>query len=80
MVVFFDDILIYIRSLPEHNQHFREVLSLLQSHSFYVRKTKCCFGLSELNYLGNIITMEGVQPNPNKISVVNEWPVPTSVK
>lgn len=46
IMVFFNDILIYSCSLPEHLQHLWEVLALLQSHSFYIWKTKCCFGLT----------------------------------
>lgn len=80
VVVFFDDILVYSRSLPEHLQHLRKVFALLQSQSFFIRKTKCCFGLSELNYLDHIITTESVRPDPDKVAAIKEWSMPKSIK
>lgn len=80
VVVFFDDILIYSKTVSEHSRHLKEVFSLLQSNSFFIRKTKCCFGLTELNYLGHIITTEGVKPDPEKLVAVKNWPQPKTVK
>lgn len=79
VVVFFDDILIYSRSENDHLQHLREVLSLLETQSFYLRRNKCCFGVAELAYLGHIITT-GVRPDPEKISAVQSWPLPATVR
>lgn len=80
VVVFFDDILIYNRSLEDHCKHLREVLELLERHSFFVRQSKCCFRVSELAYLGHIITTEGIRPDPDKVSAVESWPIPTSMR
>lgn len=56
------------------------MFTLLQSQSFFIREMKCCFGLTELNYLGHIISTEGVKPDPDKLAAVREWPLSKSVK
>jgi len=55
-LVFFDDILIYNPSWTEHLQHIEQVLFLLLNHQFYVKLSKCKFGVSSVDYLGHIIT------------------------
>lgn len=67
-------------SLTDHIEYLREVLGRLKVHTFYIRRTKYCFGLTELNYLGHIISIEGVKPDPDKITAMKEWPVRKSVK
>lgn len=56
------------------------VLELLQDNSFYIRASKCSFGVTSLTYLGHIISAAGVQPDPDKIEAVKAWPYPKSVK
>lgn len=58
----------------------KEVLGLLQRNSFYIWVSKYDFGVASLTYLGHIISAAGVQPDPEKISVVKAWPPPKSVK
>ncbi|GJS61505.1 ty3-gypsy retrotransposon protein [Tanacetum coccineum] len=47
-------------------------------HKFYVKKTKCVFGATTLEYLGHIISNRGVEVDPKKVSAVSEWPIPMS--
>jgi hypothetical protein len=48
VIIFMDDILIYSASLEQHAHHLRQVLSLLRTHKFYVKKSRCAFAQSEL--------------------------------
>lgn len=80
VLVFFDDILIYSRSLEEHIQLLRQVLELLQKDKWQVKLSKCVFAQHQLKYLGHVISEQGVATDPNKIRAVNQWPVPASVK
>jgi hypothetical protein len=66
VMVFMDGILIYSRSLEEHVDHIRHVLHLFVAHRFYVKRSKCAFAQSELEYLGYIISKKGVATNPKK--------------
>lgn len=80
VLVFFDDILVYSRSWKEHLSHLREVLSLMRSNSLYANLKKCSFGVTEILYLGHIISDKGVQTEQEKIEAVSKWPVPQNVK
>lgn len=51
VLVFFDDILIYSRTLREHEEHLREVLDILRKHHLFVKRSKCLFGQRRVEYL-----------------------------
>lgn len=68
--------LVYSRSCEEHLDHPQQVLSTLQAHQLYAKLSKCRFGVLEVDYLGHIISSEGVKIDMNKISSMLEWPEP----
>ena len=70
VLVFFDDILIYSKSVDEHKEHLRKVLELLRENSLYINKKKCNFEQGKLEYLGHLISVEGVEADPKKIDVM----------
>jgi hypothetical protein len=78
VIVFMDDILIYSPSLEQHTQHLRQVLQLLRSHKFYVKRSKCAFAQHELEYLDHVISSKGVAIDPHKTQAMVDWPVPTN--
>jgi hypothetical protein len=80
VLVFMDDILIYSPTLSEHTQHLHQVFEILQENNFFVKESKCVFGQQELEYLGHLITANGVATEPSKIVVVTNWPVPSTIK
>ena len=80
VLVFFDDILIYSKSMEDHVQHVTSVLDLLRSHSLYAKRNKCCFGVEQVEYLGHYISGRGVATDPKKLKAVSQWPVPKTVK
>jgi len=80
ILVFFDDILIYSRSLSDHLEHLKITLGLLKSNQLVVNLKKCIFGESKLEYLGHMISAEGVQADPKKIESMVKWPKPRDLK
>lgn len=80
VIVFFDDILVYSRSLPEHIVHLNQVLQLLRRDSWQVKKAKCSFGQQQIAYLGHVINSQGVSSDPDKIHKVANWPTPANCK
>ncbi|KAA0031986.1 Transposon Ty3-I Gag-Pol polyprotein [Cucumis melo var. makuwa] len=80
VLVFFDDILIYSRSLEEHLQHLELVLEVLRENELYANMNKCEFAKTKVEYLGHIISGKGVEVDPEKIRSIKEWPVPTNVR
>ncbi|GKE61755.1 ty3-gypsy retrotransposon protein, partial [Tanacetum coccineum] len=76
VIVFFDDILIYSATLTAHLEHLQCVFQCLQDHQFYVKRSKCVFGATTLEYLGHIISGRGVEMDPKKVAAIVNWPVP----
>lgn len=80
VLIFFDDILVYSASVEAHIQHLREVFSILRANSFFVKRSKCAFFTPRIEYLGHIITANGVSTDPAKVQAVQDWPQPSTVK
>lgn len=80
VLVFFDDILVYSPDWDSHMQHLEVVLGVLQNQSLVANKKKCFFAQKSVEYLGHIISKEGVAMDPSKVSSVLQWPQPKSVK
>uniref|UniRef100_A0A0A9D1W1 Reverse transcriptase domain-containing protein n=1 Tax=Arundo donax TaxID=35708 RepID=A0A0A9D1W1_ARUDO len=80
VLVFVDDILVYSKTLEEHLQHLQAVFDILAANQFYVKASKCSFAQQKLEYLGHIISIEGVATNPSKIQVIQQWPIPQNAK
>ena len=64
VVVFVDDILIYSASVEEHEQHLSIILQLLREHQLYAKYEKCDFWLSEVKFLGHVISSNGISVDP----------------
>jgi hypothetical protein len=79
VVVFIDDILIYPKSIQEHEQHLRVVLEKLRTHRLYAKFSKCEFWLERVAFVGHILTAEGVAVDPEKVEAVSNWQRPTNV-
>ena len=67
VVVFVDDILIYSQSEWEHEYHLRIVLQLLRDHQLYAKFSKCEFWLTEVRFLGHVVSASGVLVDPEKV-------------
>ncbi|KAH9802372.1 hypothetical protein KPL71_001357 [Citrus sinensis] len=78
ILVFFDDILVYSPTWELHLTHVRKTLEILKKHSFLVKANKCDFGKHELDYLGYIVTNQGVKVDGKKIEAMVTWPQPTN--
>jgi len=77
VLAFFDDILVYSRTKEDHLVHLQMVLLHQQ---LYAKEVKCRFGCSEIEYLGHIISADGVRADPKKTASMLQWPVPKSLK
>ena len=76
-ISFFDDILIFSKTLKEHIQHIKQVLQLLRADHWQVKQSKCSFAQRQISYLGHVINEQGVSTDPNKIQTIENWPTPT---
>ena len=75
VLVFFDDILVYYKSMEEHEGHVHKVLQLLRQNKLYAKKSKCTFCTSQIEYLGFIVSEEGISMDPAKVKDILDWPI-----
>jgi hypothetical protein len=76
VLVLFNDILIFIDSWSSHLQHVRKILQRLQEHGLAVKRSKCSFGATSVQYLGHVISDQEVAMDADKVEVVRTWPLP----
>ncbi|XP_016707000.1 uncharacterized mitochondrial protein AtMg00860-like [Gossypium hirsutum] len=68
------------KSWSEHLQHLRSVLLILREQQLYAKKTKYCFGSSQVHYLGHVLQEGTVSMDTSKIDCILAWVIPRSVK
>ena len=79
VIIYMDDLIIYSKTFDEHIQHIEEVFKLLSSYDLRLNLAKCEFAKFRLLFLGFIITNQGMMPNPDKISCINNMLPPKNV-
>jgi hypothetical protein len=79
VVIFIDDILVYLKNEDEHTKHLHIVLQRLWDHHLYAKFSKCDFWLREIKFLGHTISQEGIPVDPEKVQEEMDWKPPTTV-
>jgi hypothetical protein len=80
VLIFMDDILVYSPTLEAHCDHLHEVFSLLQSNNLFLKRSKCSLAQSSIEYLGHVISAQGVATAADKIQAVQLWDTPTDCR
>ncbi len=80
VIVYIDDIRIYSRNQAEHRHHVEQVLQKLREHHLYLKLEKCEFHRHTIQFLGYVISPQGVQMDNNKLQVIRDWPIPSTLK
>jgi ribonuclease HI len=76
VVVYIDDICVYSKTPSDHVRHLTTVFETLRKHQLYARLDKCVFGQKQIEFLGHIVSGNGVATDPVKTSAVQRWPTP----
>ena len=79
VIVFIDDILIFSKSMEEHEEHLRIVFQILREKNLYAKFKKCEFWLDQVVFLGHVISRVGISVDPSKVESVVDWARPTNV-
>jgi hypothetical protein len=79
ILVFIDDILIFSKTMEEHEEHLRLVLEKLRSNQLYAKFSKCEFWLTEVAFFRHVISAGGVSVDPGKVKDVLNWIPPITV-
>src|SRR5258705_182444 len=80
MVGYLDDILVYLDSLEDHQNHVQEVLQRLCKAGLYANLKKCKFHTDTVECLGFILSPKGLQMDLTKVSAIQDWPEPQKVQ
>jgi hypothetical protein len=79
VVVFIDDFLIYLKNEEEHAKHLRIMLTRLREHQLYAKFSKCAFWLEEIQFLGHVLSGNGIAVDLSKVKDILEWKPPATV-
>ena len=79
VMVYIDDIIIFSETLTLHIEHLREVFELLKKAGMKVKIQKCRFAQKSVEYLGHIVSAEGIKADPKKLLAVRNFPPPKNL-
>ena len=81
-VVYIDDLMIFTPTdnQEEHDRIMLKVLRRLCDNDLFVKPEKCCFRVTEVDFLGMIVSHDGIKMDPEKVNAILKWPEPTNVK
>ena len=80
VIVYIDDTLVFSQTFSEHLKHLNSVFQCLREAKLKLKPNKCHFAAKEVEYLGHLISKDGLKPNPDKVKVVENFQTPTKVK
>ena len=80
VIIYLDDILIYSNNPADHKKHVRNVLCRLRENGLYAHLDKCHFSEDIVEYLGFILSKDGLKMDPSKVQTIQDWPEPRKVK
>ncbi|GBG77240.1 hypothetical protein CBR_g23568 [Chara braunii] len=79
VVVYLDDILVFSRTLEEHQGHLRQVLEKLREANFKINANKCDKAKTQVLYLGHVLDGDDIKPKDSKIAAIRDWPTPRTL-
>ena len=74
-IIYLDDIIVFSKTPEEHIERLRGVFTKLAATGLRLKPSKCEFFKSKVNYLGHIVTKEGIETDPRKIEAIEKWPI-----
>ena len=80
VLVYIDDVLVYSWTLEEHLKHLQLIMQKIETVGLKLKPSKCNFVREEVEYLGHILTPEGLKTNPRLVEAVSKYPQPRNVK
>ncbi|GBG86031.1 hypothetical protein CBR_g40932 [Chara braunii] len=79
VVVYLDVILVFGKTLEEHQGHLRQVLEKLREANFKINAKKCEWAKTQVLYLGHVLDGDGIKPEDSKIASIRDWPTPRTL-
>ncbi|VDI46486.1 Hypothetical predicted protein [Mytilus galloprovincialis] len=79
-LVYLDDVIVFSRTFKDHLLHLQQVFERLRNAGLKLHPSKCNFAKQEIRYLGHIFNSEGISPDPEKVTVIGIYPIPTNLR
>ena len=80
VMVYLDDIVIFSRSVEEHEEHLSQVFDALERNGLKLKASKCTFSASSVELLGYVVSADRIKCNPGKTEAIANLPTPRNVK
>ena len=80
LAIYIDDLNVYSENFEQHLIHLKGILEKCKKYGLKLKKEKCKFACEELEFLGHVISKDGLAPDDRKIKAINEFPAPTNVE
>ncbi|XP_077127771.1 uncharacterized protein LOC143783238 [Ranitomeya variabilis] len=80
VLLYLDDVIVYSNMYEDHLEHLAEVFEALSVFGLKVKPSKCHLLKSKVQYLGHVVSARGVAPDPEKVTVIKDWPRPSTFK
>lgn len=74
VLIYLDDIIAFGASFEDHLQKLRQVLGRVRDHGLKIKPKKCQLFKQHIEYLGHVVTQEGVKLAPSKVEAIQNWP------
>jgi hypothetical protein len=77
---FLDDLVVYSRSPEEHEEHVHEVLGRLEKAGFTLNPEKKVLGVTQIKYLGHLVSARGIKVLPERVEAIRKYPRPVNLR
>ena len=78
-IIYLDDIIVFSKTPDEHIKRLRSVFEKLDQAGLHLKPSKCDFFRKRVEYLGHIVSENGIETNPKKIEAIVKWPQPQTI-
>lgn len=76
LLIYLDDIIVFSKDLDSHLSRLEEVFTRLKAAGLKLKPSKCTLFAKQVNYLGHVVSVDGVATDQEKVAAVRDWPVP----
>lgn len=78
--IYLDNVLVVGKTLQDHNQNLTKVLNWIREAGLKLKPKKCLFAQQSVEYLGHVISDQGIQTDPKKVEAVAQYPTLRDIK
>ena len=77
---YLDDVIVFAKTQQELLERLDKVFTRLSQNGLKIKPSKCVLFRTEIQFLGHLVTANGVQPLPDKVAAIKDWPTPRCLR